>query len=139
MLDFHIDDSEAKHALMNAIWANKDRLRFTFFREEFRRKCKITLSLGKYIIRAEIPFIRENRMILFNVYKCKVFGLYKSYFGGMLLEYHYDDSLESLIENYVDVKVKELKKDVYEAEEAAQRKINAEFIDHLKENCSTSD
>ena len=139
LLNFAIDDREAKRALMNAIWANKDKLRFTFFREEFRRKCKITLNLGKYFIQSEVPFIRENHMLMFNVYKRKAFGLYKSYLGGAVVEYHRADSLESLIEEYVDTKVKELKEAVYEAEEAEDRKVNAEFIKYLKNNCSTSD
>lgn len=47
--------------------------------------------------------------------------------------------LESLIENYINVKVKELKNSVKKAEEAAQLKVNAEFIDYLKDNCFTSD
>lgn len=139
MLDFCIDDEEAKHALLNTIWSNKDKLRFTFFREEYRRKCKITLNLGKYIIHAGVPLIRENRWMMFHVYKRKLFGLYKSYLGGVVVEYHYNDSLESLVEDYVDVKVKELRKTINEAEEAEHRKVNAEFIEYLKDNCSTSD
>lgn len=138
-LDFYIDDREAKHALLKAIWDNKDRLSFTFFWEECRRRCKITLNLGNYIIRAEVPLLRENRMVLFHVYKRKAFGLYKSDLGDVLVEYHYDDSLESLVENYVDEKVTALRKSIDEAEEAARRKVNAEFIDYLKENCSASD
>lgn len=139
MLDFYIDDREAKRALMNAIWANKDKIRFTFRRDEFRRKCKITLNLGKYLIRAEVPLIRENRQMMFHVYKCKAFGLYKSYLGGAVVEYRPDDSLESLVENYADVKVKELRKAIDEAEKAEDRKVNAEFIGYLKDNCFTSD
>lgn len=142
MLDFYIDDGEAKHTLLKAMWDNRDKLSFTFFREEFKRKCKITLNFSKYSIRAEVPLApctREDRLAMFHVYKRKMFGLYKSYLGGALIEYTYGDSLEALVSKYIDEKVTALRKAIDEQEEAARRKVNAEFINYLKENCFTSD
>ena len=139
MIDFHSDNGEAKYSLLKVIWTNKDKLKFTIIRENHNIKCKITLNLGKYNIRAEVPFIRTDRWLMFHVYKRKVFGLYESYAGGIIVEHNRGNSLESLVEDYVNLKVKELKKVVNEAEEAEQRKANAEFIEYLKDNCSTSD
>lgn len=139
MLDFYIDDREAKHALLKAIWNNRDRLIFTFFRKECIRRCKITLHLGKYVIRAEVSLTMGDRYIMFNVYKRKMFGLYKSYLGGVQVECIYGDSLEAIVSNYIDAKVTELRKSIDEAKEAAHREVNAEFIGYLKDNCSISD
>ena len=139
MIDFYIDNREAKCALLNAIWSNKDRLNFTFFREEFSKKCKITLNLGKYYIQAEIPLIMKDSYVMFHVYKRKMFGLYKSYLGCTAVGCPYVDSLEARIDNYIDSKVSELRKAIDEAKEAEDRKVNAEFIKYLKNNCSTSD
>jgi hypothetical protein len=139
MIDFYMDNREAKHALLNTIWVNKDKVNFTFFKVEFRKKCKITLNLGKYIVRAEVPLIMSDSYVMFRLYKRKLFGLYESYLGCVAVGSPYADSLEACVNNYIDAKVTELRKSIDEAEEAAQRKVNAEFIGYLKDNCSTSD
>lgn len=139
LIDFYMDNSEAKHALLNTIWVNKDKVNFTFFKVEFHKKCKITLNLGKYIVRAEVPLRMSDRYVMFRLYKRKLFGLYESYSGCVAVGSPYADPLEAYVNNYIDTKVTELRKSIDEAEESAQRKVNAEFIDYLKDNCSTSD
>lgn len=138
-IDFYNNNGEAKHYLLKVIWANKDRLNFIIDGEEYNKNCKITLHLGKYIVRSEVPFKRTDRWVSFHLYRRKMFGLYESNVGCVILEQGRGSSLESLIENYVNAKVEELRKAINEAEEVKQSKVNAEFVEYLKENYSTSD
>lgn len=138
-IDFYNNNGEAKHSLLRAIWANKDKLKFTLDGETYNRYCKINLSLGKYSVKSEVPLKRTDRWISFIVYRRKMFGLFELAAGCIIVEQGKGSELESIIENYVNIKVEEFRKVVNEAEQAAQRKVNTEFIDYLKENCFTSE